>query len=619
MTIFLLWLMVSMMTAIATPTPTPTSTPEWPTPVPMTNEGAIPIGRTDATMLLHYDTYSGMSSNAVYVYGGKGKNAADNDIFVDLQGEIHSTKFVWTEDGQETVCQWKKNQTDPFYLPNVCEGSLQTASDYPPNGRFGHAAIIIPTIEGKILNQYESLGSRENEMINYLVFGGYRQILRNNELVLNNTEITNEMYINAEYIILLPDDNDRRNHWYKISPGPSEEWPGVRTYPQMVPLFSEESIIEDGAYPFLIFGGLDEAQNIENDGFVGTFSRELTPENPEAQDYNEWNFDMCIDVEFEEIPGTDQHDAFRVFGAGVVFDPYYGTDGQGNRMPRVIIAGGTRELWDPDPIGYRVISMYPTMISGKYDWTSPRFEDLELPDLPNVTTEGASRLFCSAVLNPRDHTLRVIGGENGDGDPNPGILQLDLTNPSSGWQLLCEDFEAVHPMAIYSNGTRILTSNDGEPSMVWDQAEATIEPPEDPFVWDVSMDAPYGLNNLNTILNTPRLHSWDLVRIHQTHSVSGQVNDCFKTCAAVAPWLSDITIEGIVENGIKPVIYTRYSDNSGLPSYCLPHYRKVGIAALLRSPDDHPEHRILSKQYRSVADGSASDRDPDGRHRQISR
>ncbi|MEI2419516.1 hypothetical protein V6O07_04525, partial [Arthrospira platensis SPKY2] len=69
----------------------------------------------------------------------------------------------------------------------------------------------------------------------------------------------------------------------------------------MAPLFCRETEIEDGAYPFLVFGGLSASQlGVNADAFVGTFKRELTPADPDVSGHNEWRFDMCITVDFEE-------------------------------------------------------------------------------------------------------------------------------------------------------------------------------------------------------------------------------------------------------------------------------------------------------------------------------
>jgi hypothetical protein len=163
----------------------------------------------------------------------------------------------------------------------------------------------------------------------------------------------------------------------------------------------------------------------------------------------------------------------------------------------------------------------------------------------------------------------------------PGILELDLTDPAAEWQWICPDYEASRHLAIYTNGTRTFrTVGDavnGKSVMEWDKNEATLGPPDDPFVWDVTPDAPFGLNNPNTILNTPRLHSYDIVRIHQTRDVGGKVNDAYRVNAAVPPWYDNVTLEGVVKNGIKPVLYTRYTDWSEYLPTVIPHLSKMGV------------------------------------------
>ncbi len=548
--------------------------PDWYEMIISTNPMSY---RTDATMVLHFDTYGGLESNRAWLYGGRGVNAGSNeDIFIDSHGLLQSFRFVSFAPDQHGMYRWEDHETDPFYLRRLCTNpvNIQDSTDYPPHGRFAHSAIIIPSIEGQVTPFYNELAINEGERINYVVFGGIRQQNRSNPLIANNSEVTDELYVNAQYRI----SGDTRHHWYRVEPEPSQTWPVARCYAQMVPLFCRETEIEDGEYPFLVFGGLSASQlAVRPDAFVGTFKRELTPVDPGVVDFNEWNFEMCITVDFEE---TSPDDVFQVYGAGAVFDPYYGTvDNDGQPIPRVILVGGARSL-GANPEGYKVKAVYPSVcpVTGEHDWVNPVVEPL--PNLPDNNGSPQCRIHSAVVLNPRAHTLRVFGGEKQNGDPEPGILELDLTHPENGWQWVCRSFNASRHNAAYTNGTRIFRtvgdSVTGNSVMTWDISEATFDPPDEPFVWDVTPDAPYGMNNLNTIFNTPRLHSHDTVRVHQTRDVSGKVNDAYKTRIAVPAWRQNIVLEGVVKNGVKPVLYTLYSDYDN-DKPLIPHVTRLGI------------------------------------------
>jgi hypothetical protein len=427
--------------------------------------------RTDATMVLHYDTFSGLSSNRAWLFGGRGKNASNQDIFIDSHGLLQSFRFLKDDHGDKMYC-WEDHETDPFYLRRLCSSELHTWNDYPPHGRFAHSAIIIPTIEAQIIPGYADLALKQGERINYVVFGGIRQQDRSNPQVAGNNEVTNELYVNAQYRI----GGDERHHWYRVEPEPAQIWPAARCYAQMVPLFSRETEIENGEYPFLVFGGLSSSQlAIQPDAFVGTFTHELTPADPDDPDYNEWLFEMCMTVDFAE---TSPDDVFQVYGAGVVFDPYYGSvDTFGRPTPRVIIVGGARSL-STNPEGYKVRAVYPSVceVTGEYDWVNPVVEIL--PNLPDDNGIPQCRIHSAVVLNPRAHTLRVYGGEKQNGDLEPGILELDLTDPAAEWQWICPDYEASRHLAIYTNGTRTFrTVGDavnGKSVMEWDKNEATL-------------------------------------------------------------------------------------------------------------------------------------------------
>jgi hypothetical protein len=581
---FLLSLMVLWVIPVCLPVWSSTS-PDW---VPMVYTGQIPAPRTDATLVLDYHTFLPRFSNRAFLYGGKGKNHQDQDIFLDIHGQMHSLRFIArrTDDDGHPVFHWNIIQTDPFYLPRLGgnPNNMQDSTDYPPHGRFAHNAIIIPTIEAEIRSGYGTQIGRESIFLNYLVFGGVRQQNRLDEQIDGNWAVTNELYMNAQYRI--NGEREPRHHWYKVPQSLNQVWPSPRYHAQMLPLFSEETGIENGEYPFLVFGGIwsDGGDIIQRqDCFFGTFSRELQPADPEDTGYNEWDFDMDISVEFTEVPG---HDAFHVFGAGVTFDSYYGFY-DGNRRPRVIMVGGKRPLPGFPDDGNKVITIYPAKINGQYDWTAPIVQENELPDLPDINGIPQCRIHTEVVLNPRTHTLRVFGGEKQNGDSEPGILELDLTDPAAEWQWICHAFDASRHSAVYSNGTRILkrVEQNGEyaTEMIWDTSEATTVSPDEPFVWNVTPDAPFGLNNPNTILNTPRLHSHDIVRIHQTRDEPGKVNDAWRVTASLPPWLENITLEGVVKNGIKPVLYTLYSDTSELPELVIPHNTKLGIVLVCGS------------------------------------
>jgi hypothetical protein len=526
----------------------------YPDPQMNTNKGIVPQGRTDAAVVLHYDPYAGISSNRLYVYGGKGKDLEENEIFLDPDGRLHSVRFATLA----TISVWDTVRVDQFPLYEA--GDTQLQSRYIPEGRFAHSALIVPTISGGIVNWLDELALRETEWINLVVFGGKKQVDVNEQGIHNNTEVTDELYVCAQYGISL-ETREERFHWYRIEPDPEAVWPSARYHAQMVPLFADGTEIIDGEYPFLLFGGLDANNTILDDAYIGIFRRELIPAPGED---NEWEFTMNITVEFTSISSEDW---FEVSGAGVVFDPFYGAS------PRVIVAGGRRFNYasgEPAYIADTVITLSESPIHG---WTNPIYDTL--PDLPAGVSTSSDRVNPAVVFNPRDHRLRVIGGEDIDGNKNPGILDLDLRDSQNQWVIQNETCNIDNPKGVYSNGTRIFSSYNQQGVIYWDRTEATRERPSEPYIWEVHPGSDYGLNSLNTIMNTPRLHAYDVIRIHQTRSEEGKVNDAYLTNAVVPTWCRDITLEGVVQNGVKPVLYNLYSEENTQPNL-IKHWRDQG-------------------------------------------
>ncbi len=269
--------------------------------------------------------YTGLDArNIIYLYGGRGLNSSSQEIFLDLDGQLRTLRFTHTLEASH----WDQTQADLFKLNGLGSSSIQTEHS-PPLGRFAHCSTIISTVTGAIVHDLDTLALREHRRINYLVFGGKKQINENVPTLMNgeteNWEVTDELYVCAEYEIGLADDNHIRYHWYRVSPSsPQAVWPSARYDAQMIPLFNEDTEITDGEYPFLIFGGRDASNNMLQDAYIGVFKRVTVPAEVTE---NEWTFDMGITVEFTAIGGTSGHTNFKVFGAGVVYDPYYGHGG----------------------------------------------------------------------------------------------------------------------------------------------------------------------------------------------------------------------------------------------------------------------------------------------------
>ena len=503
------------------------------------------LPRTDAVFLLNYDVFD--NQNSIIMYGGKGYNPDSGTIeFMDPRGDIWKAVLYYSNNSDyENNIDFQPLSTDHFRL------SPQVPGDpYPPAMRFGHCGVLIPLEDIRVLHNDDTTSTvKKYTYTNLVILGGKRQDDPDNRAVANNTIVTSEVWVNAEYEIVIPDEEglekpQKRHHWYEVTP--TGMTPPARYDAQVVPLFSEETPFSQ-RNTFLYFGGKDENGNLLNDAYIGTLTRSTTPAPGTS---NEWAFEIAIDIEFTAVT-PDTH--FKTAGAEVHYDPYYGMDG-GERTPRVIIIGGER---DGAPASGEVVCIYP----GNDGWETPIIRD-ELPDLPDARKHMAS------VFNPREHRLRVFGGVDGSGSQVMGVLDLDLKTPG---QWVWEDpaYTGSHQHAVYSLGTRLYqvtgSGSGAEWTVLWDRSEATslYDRPDEAFVWDIRMDDPWGLDTPVTVFNSPRLHPFDTVRIHQTRDAVGKVNDCFAGNNSIPSWCPNVVIEGVVKNGVKPILYNLF-DTSGL-------------------------------------------------------
>jgi len=521
--------------------------------------------RIDATMRLFYDSFQ--KNNHVYLYGGRGYDPnLDEEVFMDPSGVIWKSWILHTRfnrDANDPKINWEPCIPDNFPL----EGD---GGHFIPPGRYGHAAVLCPTTNTPVDSQStpsEDDMLKGQNMINYIVFGGIRQDDQTDPVLDLNSEYSNDLWVCTQYEICNVGNNTgMRYHWYPVIPEmePEEVWPSIRAFAQIVPLFNEQTPINERSR-FLLFGGEVQEGNdlvLLNDAFLGTFTRDMT--YPQSTS-NEWTFEMGIDVTFEPIDLSGLGTTFEVSGASVVYDPYYGaTVSPGGLRPRIIITGGIRYDGSSNrKASDDIIVVYPEYTDGSWDWTHFTANAAGLPDLGSSN----NRAHHTAVLNIRDHTLNIFGGETESGVLNPAYMSLDMTDPPYSWptNTSVPEVNTSRHNAVFSDATILYrrdgTSPDYSHKVYYDEDEMTFL--DDPGkVWEIHKTAPWGLTNPESVANTRRIRNNDTVRIIQTRSEQGKVNDAFKCNLCFPTRVSNITLEGQMKNGVKPILYQLYDPDS---------------------------------------------------------
>ncbi|HPQ41203.1 MAG TPA: hypothetical protein PLV45_12595, partial [bacterium] len=512
--------------------------------------------RIDAAMCLFYDTFK--DRNEAYVYGGRGKNSAGQEIYMDSNGDLWNFWFenAFTCNADTGGVVWKRVSTDPFRLRDLEDFDppydLQD-EPYPPRPRYGHSAVICPTLDCTINHNMDIETSKETH-VNFIMFGGGKQVAPGDPLIgPANEEITDELYVFSTYSIVLSDGLQTRGHWYRIEPDAVETWPSPRKYAQIVPLFNEATPIEE-RNRFLLFGGVNDSGLICNDAFVGTFTRNTLVQPPED---NEWFFNMGLDVTFIEVT-IDDASAIQVYGASAVYDPYFHhPPAEPDPVPRVIVLGGI------DCVQGYVTDDVNVLLPVNGIWSHIHVDDTNMLHDFNDKENGHERAFFSATLNYRLNRIEVIGGESNEGTLDE-IGYLDILT-TGYWEYIpgpgdSGDFPQVsHHSAGYSLGTTAFCAenwNTMTPArkLYMDRGEWN-----QPREWVIRKGYPNGLDNPETVINTRRLGPGDTIYIYQDNDGAGAVNDCYNCCLAVPKWCPYITIEGKVRNGVKPVLYQLYT------------------------------------------------------------
>ncbi|MBN1296194.1 right-handed parallel beta-helix repeat-containing protein [bacterium] len=504
--------------------------------------------RIDTAMVSVFDAFT--NRDYAFLYGGRGKSGAQ-DIFMDYHGDVWGFRIYSAFKNPQIL--WERRQTDPFLLMDLeTPGTLQD-EEYPPLPRFGHSGVLCLTLDDSILHNDDQPTKKETD-INFIVFGGKRQAVRNaqNRVIDGNAVITNELYIFAEYRINTGDGKDIRYHWYRVEPTLlNETWPSPRMYAQIVPLFNEQDPIEN-RNRFLLFGGIDDSGTICADAYVGTLTRTLTPTAPEG---NEWAFDIGLDVQFEAVTlDAGECEAIRVYGAAAVYDRYFfQSSALNDPIPRVIFLGGMKGP-ENNPASSKVICIEP---GDATDWTDPMVYELTQADMGTTM----NRAFFSAVLNDRNNRIEVTGGES-EGQTRNSIGYLDLTDMESGWIWMTGSTsgcfpDVSHHSGCYSHSATVYCVENGAGSP--ERKLYVDKTAQLPMEWNVGKNEQYGLTNPEAVTNTRRLRSGDTIRILQENDDPGCVNDCYRCSINVPVWCKDVTIEGVVLNGIKPILYQLYS------------------------------------------------------------
>jgi len=511
------------------------------------------VARIDAAMSLMYDSF--IQRNQSYIYGGRGKNSFGQEIYVDYHGDLWTMgmRDAYLPNGNNDYARWTRLPTDKFKLRDLDNPLLSQDEEYPPLPRFGHSSIICPTLDGSIMHNSNTPTKKETNL-NYIMFGGKRQQVRTAEnlVIQGNCLVTDELYVFSEYAINTGERKETRYHWYRIEPETGADWPSARMYAQIVPLFNEQDPV-NARNKFLLFGGLDANNHICTDAYIATFSRDMLVASPSD---NEWNFDMGLDVVFELVTlDTAAQETISVYGASAIYDPYFYHPSGADPTPRVVVIGGIRGSSNPEES-----DNVDVLCTAQGYWNNIEGDSILLNDMGT----SHKRAHFSAVLNYRTHEIQVVGGEFNYANLDE-TGSLDIQSPGNNWvweSSASSGMPAVsHHSSCYSMGTAVYCvanwNTVPERRFYIDRAEKDISQ-----TWEIKKSALYGLNNPESVANTRRLASDDIIKIYQENDYSGKVNDCYRCSLVIPVWCNRITIEGVVYNGVKPILYQLYGTDT---------------------------------------------------------
>ncbi len=426
--------------------------------------------------------------------------------------------------------------------------------------RHGHSGGIFVT-ESPMVNIPENLFTTRN----YVTFGGYDW---------DAIDYTDETWIFAESVIKMREGKTTVREWIKATN--VGDTPDARKYAVMVYLPDAGSGMN---HKFFLLGGIDDS-SLFRDAFIGACDRRTqTPTaTPSATPTSQgvptstptvfqgiWDTGIEFEMDWEELDTPPSEIGLE--GAAAVYDPYYG------EYRRILVYGGINSnnalssavfeyklegtpgwmpTWTPAPSWTPAPTCTPVPTAGQ---GTPAYT--ATPTMTPRTTP-LPRCYHAMALDIREHRLLVHGGNptpvNPVSDDVLGDLwEYDLINHI--WTPLTTTASAArwkHAGAYY---WFTLFGGQDKDGLLYDDI-LEYKPEESGKVWDIEVGSDYGLDDPEKVINTQRVKSNDLVRIHQTQS--SWPGDVFDVQLYIPWFVKNLTVEGVNNDTLRAGLWGVY-------------------------------------------------------------
>ncbi len=483
-------------------------------------------------------------------------NGENNDLYV--QGGLCDGTYI-DDDGQ--VWRLKLHGANP-----VWSQLRPFAGTTIPPLRHGHSGGICVT-DSPVAN----IDDTTSTVHNFVTFGGYDD---------SNDEYLNDTWVFAE--IKLKNQKRKRStiwKWVEADNIPAGSFiPVKRKHAVMVPYPGP-----NGENSFFLLGGVDSTERKQN-VFTGILNRMTPTPDPQVTVTPTNQGASNPGVEFDMIWSKKANPPADVGleGAAAVYDPYYGD------YPRMLVYGGINANGglSPDVFEYKLegtpgwATFTPLPAATPTPTTGPGTPSNTA--IPTVPTPNP-RCFHAMALDIREHRLLVHGGSNDDSDPDyltamDDLWEYDLLTQT--WKPLTttNQINRWKHSGVFNWFTLFGGQDDNG-----DCHDHIMEyfPAVSGKTWDVMVNADYGLDNPNTVINTQRVKPNDIVRIHQTAST--WPGDVFDVKLYIPWYISNLTIEGVNNGDIRAGLWSTYEPTP--------------ISAIIATPTPLTNHPMLKNPH----------------------
>ncbi len=468
--------------------------------------------------------------NDLYIHGGESENGG----CMDYNG------VIWRARLHSANTAWKK------YIP-VSGSLIPPLRSGPAGGVFGTLSPII------------NVGSDE-AVRNFVTFGGEK---------CDGGTILNDTWIAGEFKIRAYDSIDEiysiQNGWKWVLASSSGSLPDKRRDSSLVYLPDYSN--DDDGHEFFLLGG-DDGFEFMQEAFIGNIVR-ITATPTETPTGNTpiptptsdigakpWHVDFEYEVAWTEAspPPAD----VGLVGHAAVYDPYYGEN------PRILVYGGINSNGTLSSVIHQFDledgewgTMTPLPSNTPAPTTGPETPTWTATPTPLATP--VPRWRHAMVLDIREHRLLIHGGTDvatnpDDDDALDDLWEYDIINQT--WIPLSTT-ESVsrwkHTGCFY--WFTMFGGSDDDGNFYDDILE--YKPAESGKTWDIEKDTDYGLDDPDTVINTQRVKSNDIVRIHQTQST--WPGDAFDVQLLIPWYIQNLSVIGINKDDYRPVLWTEYA------------------------------------------------------------